>query len=134
MTNESRQRKFLDKTDFEPMYAIYQLKDDKRLWDYMFTNYETMHKRGRKIKRNNYNLVYAESMLHGKMHLEQIYTKFNIDHPADFKGHSLSVSDVVVTKYKDGSYAASYVDSFGFKFIPDFMLDSGRSRKSGSEM
>lgn len=52
--------------------------------------------------------------------LEDIYTRFNIDHPEDFKGHSLSVSDVVVLHEK-GSDTAYYVDSIGFKEVPDFL-------------
>ncbi len=52
--------------------------------------------------------------------LEDIYTRFNIDHPKDFKGHSLSVSDVVVL-HQNGQDTAHYVDSFGYKDVPEFL-------------
>lgn len=54
--------------------------------------------------------------------LEAVYEKFNIDHPADFKGHSLSVSDIVVL-HEDGENSAHFVDSFGFTGLPDFMRE-----------
>ena len=54
--------------------------------------------------------------------LEDIYTRFNIDHPKDFKGHSLSVSDVVVL-HQNGQDAAHYVDSFGYKEVPEFLQE-----------
>ena len=54
------------------------------------------------------------------MTLENIYTRFNIDHPQDFKGHSLSVSDVVVVQ-QGGQSTAHYVDSFGYKTVPEFL-------------
>ena len=52
--------------------------------------------------------------------LEDIYTRFNIDHPKDFKGHSLSVSDVVVL-HQNGQDTAHYVDNFGYKEVPEFL-------------
>ena len=55
-----------------------------------------------------------------EQHCEEVYRKFNIDHPADFKGHSLSVSDIVVLR-ENGKNSAHFVDSFGFTGIPDFM-------------
>ena len=54
--------------------------------------------------------------------LEDIYTRFNIDHPKDFKGHSLSVSDVVVL-HQNGQDTAHYVDSFGYKEVPEFFKE-----------
>ena len=54
--------------------------------------------------------------------LEAVYEKFNIDHPADYKGHSLSVSDIVVL-HEDGKNSAHFVDSFGFTGLPDFMRE-----------
>ena len=54
--------------------------------------------------------------------LEAVYEKFNIDHPADYKGHSLSVSDIVVL-HEDGKNRAHFVDSFGFTGLPDFMRE-----------
>ena len=54
--------------------------------------------------------------------LEMVFEKFNIDHPADYKGHSLSVSDIVVL-HEDGKNSAHFVDSFGFTGLPDFMRE-----------
>ncbi len=54
--------------------------------------------------------------------LEAVYEKFNIDHPADYKGHSLSVSDIVVL-HEDGKNSAHFVDSFGFTGLPDFVRE-----------
>ena len=55
----------------------------------------------------------------------KIFTRFNIDHPADFKGHSLSVSDIVVL-HRDGRDAAHYVDSIGYRDVPEFFKEQGR--------
>ena len=54
--------------------------------------------------------------------LEDIYTRFNIDHPKDFKGHSLSVSDIVVL-HQNGGNTAHYVDSIGFQNVPEFLQE-----------
>lgn len=67
----------------------------------------------------HYEPVYSGPMTPG-MTLENIYTRFNIDHPQDFKGHSLSVSDVVVVQ-QGGQSTAHYVDSFGYKTVPEFL-------------
>lgn len=125
--NAARQTDFLDRSQADPMYAIYQLKDDGGLWGYAFTNYDTLKKSGKKVERNNYNLIYADA--HNDESLDDIYTRFNIDHPKDFRGHSLSVSDVIVLKDDDGQYSAFYVDSIGFKPLRGFMSESGRTRK-----
>ena len=69
----------------------------------------------------NYELVYSAELTPGTS-LEDIYTRFNIDHPKDFKGHSLSVSDVVVL-HQNGQDAAHYVDSFGYKNVPEFLQE-----------
>jgi hypothetical protein len=133
LNNQERINKFLDKSDTDAMYAIYQLKDDGGLWGYAFTDYDTLKKSGKKVERKNYDLIYAAP--HNDENLEEIYTRFNINHPSDFRGHSLSVSDVVVLKDNDGQYTAYYTDSFGFKPLRGFMTESGRSHKhSGSEM
>lgn len=76
------------------------------------------------VDRANYELVYS-APLAPETSLEDIYTRFNIDHPKDFKGHSLSVSDVVVL-HQDGQDAAHFVDSVGFREVPEFY----RSRSS----
>ena len=77
-----------------------------------------LESRGLSVDRDNYRMVYAMQREPGET-LEDIYRRFNIDHPEDFKGHSLSVSDVVVL-HGNGADAAWYVDSIGFKELPDF--------------
>ena len=70
-----------------------------------------LEKEGIPVSRENYTLVYTGELTEG-MSLEDIYTKFNIDHPADFTGHSLSVSDVVVL-HQDGENTGVYKGAFG---------------------
>lgn len=111
----------------EPRYAIYQLKDDESLLDYHFTNFEFLKKRGLYIDRENYNRVYRGRLQEGET-LEDIYRRFNINHPKDFRGHSLSVGDIVAVK-QDGKITAHFVDSVGFKEVPDFTL-SREERKA----
>jgi hypothetical protein len=132
-TNEERKSKFLDKADTEAMYAIYQLKSGDDLRDLRFTRLDTLKRLGYRVERKNYDLVYAASMT-DDVKLDDIYTKFNIDRPADFTGHSLSISDVVVYKQIDGRYSAFYVDSYDFALQRDFMSDSERSPRKKSDM
>ena len=73
------------------------------------------------VDRANYELVYS-APLAPETSLEDIYARFNIDHPKDFKGHSLSVSDVVVL-HQDGQDAAHFVDSVGFREVPEFLQE-----------
>ncbi len=73
------------------------------------------------VDKANYELVYSAPLTPGTS-LEDIYTRFNIDHPKDFKGHSLSVSDVVVL-HQNGQDAAHYVDSVGFQEVPEFLQE-----------
>ena len=76
---------------------------------------------GNVVDKANYELIYSAELTPGTS-LEDIYTRFNIDHPKDFKGHSLSVSDVVVL-HQDGQDTAHYVDSFGYKSVPEFLQE-----------
>jgi hypothetical protein len=134
-TNEERINNFLDRNQSDPMYAIYQLREDGGLRGYAFTDYDTLKSVGKRVERKNYALIYAAP--HNGESLDDIYTRFNINHPSDFTGHSLSVSDIVVLKDTAERYAAYYVDSFGFKPLRGFMTDSGRASgkpSRGSEM
>lgn len=103
-----------------PMYTIYQLKQDERLHYHLFTSLDSLHRHGYSVERENYDLIYS-APLSEKDTLDGIYEKFNINHPKDFRGHSLSVSDIVAIN-KGGGITAYYVDSFGFKEIPGFFL------------
>ena len=102
----------------EGRYGIYQLKDSAETRDIRFMDMAYLEKEGIPVSRENYTLVYTGELKEG-MNLEDIYTKFNVDHPADFTGHSLSVSDVVVL-HQDGENTSHYVDSVGYREIPEF--------------
>ena len=102
----------------EGRFGIYQLKDSAETRDIRFMDMDYLEKEGIPVSRENYTLVYTGELKEG-MSLEDIYTKFNIDHPADFTGHSLSVSDVVVL-HQDGENTSHYVDSVGYREIPEF--------------
>ena len=101
-------------------FTIYQLKDGPETRNYRYEAYESLQEAGLAVDRQNYDLVYT-APLDGKTTLEDIYRTFNIDRPADFTGHSLSVSDVVVLN-RSGKEEAHYCDSFGFTPVPEFFL------------
>lgn len=105
----------------EPRYGIFQLKGGEELRDYRFESADSLKKHGLYIDRENYDRVYRGRLREGET-LEDIYRRFNIDHPEDFRGHSLSVSDIICVK-SNGTTAAYYVDSIGFTRVPDFTLD-----------
>lgn len=105
--------------DARRTYDLYQLKDSSDRRDYAFEPLDRLHEQGRHVDMQNYDKVYSGLMLPAE-NLESIYTRFNIDHPQDFKGHSLSVSDVVVIHEKDKD-TAHYCDSFGFAEVPEFL-------------
>ena len=102
-------------------FTIYQLKDGDGMRDYHFEPYDRLQAAGLSVEAANYNLIYAAELTPGTS-LEDIYTRFNIDHPKDFKGHSLSVSDIVVL-HQNGEDTAHYVDSFGYKEVPEFLQE-----------
>ena len=103
-------------------FSIYQIKSGDETRDYRFEPYDRLQATGRSVDRANYDLVYT-APLDGKTTLEDIYRTFNIEHPADFKGHSLSVSDVVVL-HQAGKDTAHYCDSFGFQQVPEFLREN----------
>ena len=102
-------------------FSIYQLKQGDETRDFRFEPYNRLQAAGNVVDKANYELVYSAELTPGTS-LEDIYTRFNIDHPKDFKGHSLSVSDVVVL-HQNGQDAAHYVDSFGYKEVPEFLQE-----------
>ena len=102
-------------------FSIYQIKGGDETRDFRFEPYDRLQAAGNVVDRANYELVYS-APLAPETSLEDIYTRFNIDHPKDFKGHSLSVSDVVVL-HQDGQDTAHYVDSFGYKSVPEFLQE-----------
>ena len=102
-------------------FEIYQVKRGNEYRDYRFESYESLEAFNLKVELKNYDFIYKGGLPAGT-DLEDIFVKFNEQRLEDFKGHSLSVSDVVVLN-KDGHSSAHYVDSFGFKNIPEFLLD-----------
>ena len=100
-------------------FSIYQLRGGDETRDYRYESLDSLHRNGLSVRPENYELVY-EAPLTEKDDLEGIYTRFNVDRPADFTGHSLSVSDIVVL-HQDGKDTAHYCDRAGFTEVPEFL-------------
>ena len=100
-------------------FSIYQLKRGDETRDLRFEPYDRLTAAGHAVDPANYDLIYSAPLAPGTS-LEDIFTRFNIDHPKDFKGHSLSVSDVVVL-HQNGQDTAHYVDSIGYRQTPEFL-------------
>ena len=111
----------------ENSFSIYQLKGGNETLDYRFEPLDSIHRNGLSVKPENYELVYT-APLTAKDDLESIYTRFNVDRPADFTGHSLSVSDIVVL-HQDGKDTAHYCDRTGFSEVPEFLQPAQKSRE-----
>ena len=114
----------------ERTVTIYQLNDTNEASEMMFMRLDYMKKNNLSIDIGKYNEIYFCPMKDGES-LEDIFTRFNVDRPADFKGHSLSVSDVVSIR-ENGKDTAYFVDCFGFKEIPDFFKDRAVKEKKPS--
>ena len=102
----------------EDRFGIYQLKDTEEARDIHFMGMDYLESKGIAATKDNYDLLYTAPLEEGTS-LEDIYTRFNIAHPADLRGHSLSVSDVVVF-HQNGEITSHYVDSFGYREVPQF--------------
>ena len=109
----------------EDSFSIYQLKGGDETLDYRFEPLDSIHRNGLSVDPANYELVYTAPLTE-RDSLERIYTRFNIDRPADFTGHSLSVSDIVVL-HQDGRDTAHYCDRFGFSQVPEFLQEQQRT-------
>ena len=108
----------------EDSYGIYQLARREETMDLRFEPFDRLQATGHFVDRANYELVYT-APLTKDMTLGGIWEKFNIDRPADFKGHSLSVSDIVVL-HQNGENTAHYVDSIGFQQVPEFLQEQAQ--------
>ena len=102
-------------------FSIYQLKRGDETRDYRFEPYDRLRAAGLSVEAANYDLIYT-APLAPDMTLGDISIRFNIDHPADFKGHSLSTSDVVVL-HQNGQDTAHYADSYGYREVPEFLQE-----------
>lgn len=109
-------------------YSIYQLKRSDDLHGIRFESYDYLQKNGIKCDIRNYDLIYSGYMRPNET-LENLFYKFNMEHPEGFKGHSLSVSDVIVVK-ENGKHTAHYVDSIGFKQLDRFEKSIARTAES----
>ena len=103
-------------------FSIYQLRNEDSTRVYRFEPYDRLQAAGLTVDKANYTEVYAAPLTAGTT-LEDIYRTFNVDYPADFKGHSLSVSDVVVL-HQNGQNTAHYCDSVGFQQVPEFLQEN----------
>ena len=110
-------------TAINDTYAILQLKDEEETRPMHFVSYAALQKSGDTPDIDHYEVVYVAPLLPYKDQntlLDEIYEKFNIAHPADFRGHSLSVSDIVAIR-ANGQVSCHYVDSIGFVTLPEFL-------------
>lgn len=115
MTMEERELLFGE----ESRYGIYQIVEGSLGREYEFMDLNFIERHGYQIKKEDYELIYSDKMLYGDT-LDSLYEKFNIAHPADYTGHSLSVSDIIVLN-ENGNVKAYFVDSISFRELPDFL-------------
>lgn len=115
------EKEFLENT--KDSFAIYQVKDGAEFRDYRFASMRELEATGKEIDNDNYNLVYIgelQNVSSVNNALNNLYRDFNCDRPSDFKGHSMSVSDIVAIKL-NGVVSSHYVDSFGFKEVENYL-------------
>ena len=121
---EEREQAFLShKGD---CFAIYQVKHTDELRDIRYEGLEWLQSIGRTVQRDNYELVYTAPLLPSDLKgdtTEQLFYRFNNEHPADYRHPSMSVSDIVAIK-RDGKVSCHYCDSFGFEQVPGFLPDN----------
>ncbi len=112
-----------DKTD---AFLLLQLKDTPDTEGLRFKNLQYLEKKGFTVSYENYAAVYAGDLTPSRSRqeiLDDLYTRFNIDRPPDFTGHSLSVSDIIVLR-QQGQITCHYVDSWGFQELPRFLPEN----------
>lgn len=115
------ERRFLGNT--ADAYAIFQIRDGDELRDIRFEPMDRLESAGLAVERGNYDIVYTGGLTDTGSTVDRLgalWDRFNNDHPADFRGHSLSVSDIIALK-QNGAVSCHYVDSFGFKKLPAFL-------------
>lgn len=113
-------------------FAIYQLNDTDELRDIRFEPMSWLQSIGRSVEHDNYNIVYTAPLTgsgNAAERLDALWYQFNNEHPADFRGHSLSVSDIVALK-QNGVVSYHYVDSFGFQELPGFISGTDTLHRS----
>lgn len=105
----------------ENQFGIYQIDPEGNGREYIFLSHDFMESEEMELNREDYRLEYVAPLTEADT-LDTIYERFNIDHPEDFQGHSLSVSDIVVMN-RDGEVKAYFVDSFGFTDVTEEFLE-----------
>ena len=113
-------------------FTIYQLKRGDETRDLRFEPLDRLTAAGYSVDKANYDLIYS-APLTPDMTLGRIWEVFNTDHPKDFKGHSLSISDVVVL-HQNGQDTAHYVDSYGYTEIPQFLQEQQKALSPDKQM
>mgnify|MGYP000038886001 FL=1 len=108
----------------QPNFSIYQVPRGPEGRDFRYRSYEDLQADGLSVDRKNYQLVYT-APLDKNASLDEIYHCFNMEHPADYKGRSLSMGDIVVFR-QDGKQTAYYVDRIGYREVPEFFKEQGR--------
>ena len=108
----------------QPNFSIYQVPRGPEGRDFRYRSYEGLQADGLSVDRKNYQLVYT-APLDKNASLDEIYHCFNMEHPADYKGRSLSMGDIVVFR-QDGKQTAYYVDCIGYREVPEFFKEQGR--------
>lgn len=108
----------------EDTFEIYQVKSGDKYRNIRFESIESLENFGLKVNYDNYDFVYKGDL--NNMDLEDIFMKFNEGRPDDYKGRSLSVSDIVVLN-KEDEVTANFVDSFGFENVPEFLAERERT-------
>lgn len=99
-------------------YGIYQINWKGEGREYAFLSFDSLRAKGKAPERKDYQLVYSD-ILETDENRDSLFIKFNLAHPSDFTGHSLSISDILVLK-KNGEIHVSYVDMIGFVPLADF--------------
>lgn len=114
-------------------FQIYQLPSGEKYHGVRFEGLDRLKAEGVQLNKDDYELVYEGLVgeFRGNATLEGIFTQFNTNHPEDFRGHSLSVSDVIVISVDDKD-TAYYCDSFGFTEMPDFFLEKERTQEKSA--
>lgn len=114
-------------------FTIYQLKSSDELHDIRFEPFEYLQQNGIKCDARNYDLIYSGHMRPHET-LENLFYKFSMERPEDFRGHSLSMSDVIVVRER-GKSTAYYVDrGFDFKQLEHFEKSSARSQENRGDL
>lgn len=108
----------------QPNFSIYQVPRGPEGRDFRYRSYEGLQADGLSVDRKNYQLVYT-APLDQNTSLDEIYHRFNMEHPADYTGRSLSLGDIVVFR-QDGKQTAYYVDSVGYREVPEFFKEQGQ--------